>query len=120
MCEYVCVNIYICVCVCIYMLIGSISCVSDGSDGSSQPPLFQGKVLGNHYSGNAIDIAVATNHTGDKRFSFLSFGYDSSSSEPSSDKEISDAEVEVTREPVFEISSDGTIQSSGGATFGTG
>lgn len=102
------------------MFIGSISCVSDGSDGSSQPPLFQGKMLGNHYSGNAIDIAVAANHTGDKRFSFLSFGYESTSSEPSSETEISDTEVEVKREDVFEISSDGTIKSSGGATFGTG
>ena len=111
---------YVCVCG-----IGSISCVSDESGGSNQPPLFEGKVLGNHFSGNAIDIAVAANHTGDERFSFLSFGYEGSSSSSSSssssyETEVSDVEVQVNRTPVFEISSDGTIQSSGGATFEAG
>ena len=77
--------------------------------------------MGSHFGGNAIDIAVmtrisdgASGEKSDGRFSFLSFAHEAPQSEAGGEG------GEVKRETVFEIASDGTIQSSGGATFASG
>ena len=106
--------------------VGSVFCVSRPTDNSSNDSnnnnhnavsLFSGVVLNEHYVGNTIDITVIPQHvldydpernkTQDAKFSFLRFAFQSNSTQSKS-------------KSVFEVTSDGSIISSGGAALSGG